>query len=127
VDRQGRVLVTDIGAGKVNIHRFDGDVFEFIASYSGFGLPNGIAVDRKDNIYVDDTSHNRIVVLDQAGNHLIDLTYPNDGYSGILFKPYSVAVDSKGTIIEAGSGNHRVITIQDISLSMRVFMPVVKR
>jgi len=50
VDRQGRVLVTDIGAGKVNIHRFDGDVFEFIASYSGFGLPNGIAVDREDNI-----------------------------------------------------------------------------
>jgi len=125
VDHQGRVLVTDVGAGKINLYQFDGQQFTYLTSYPGFGLPNGITVDSEDNIYVADTSNNRVVVLDRNGNHLLDLTYPNDGYNGTLDKPYSVAVDAEGTIIVADTGNHRVITIS-VQIPCRRYLPVIK-
>lgn len=125
VDHQGRVLVTDIGTGQVKIYHFDGQQFSYLATYAGFGLPNGIAVDAQDNIYVADTSNNRVVVLDAGGNHLIDLTYPNDGYNGVFLKPYSVAISTDGTIIVADTGNHRVVTVS-VQIPVRRYLPVIE-
>ena len=65
VDSAGRVYITDPEGYRVLIFNADGSYIgrfgSFGAERTDFGLPNGIAIDSEDNIYVADSGNNRIL------------------------------------------------------------------
>ena len=65
VDNQGRVLVTDPEAFRVLVFSPEGDYLgrfgEFGTESGQFNIPNGIVVDSAGNIWIADSSNNRIL------------------------------------------------------------------
>ena len=65
VDSAGRVYVTDPEGYRVLIFSATGDYLgrfgRFGPDVNSFGLPNGIAIDAQDNIYIADAANNRIL------------------------------------------------------------------
>ena len=79
-------------------------------------LPVGVAVDASGNLYIGDTSNNRVRKVSAAG---IITTVAGNGSSGYfgdggpatsaqLNAPYGVAVDASGNVYIADGGNNRV-------------------
>ena len=79
-----------------------------------FNYPNGIAVDSSGNIYVADSSNNRIRKIDSAGNVVTIAGSGTSAFadgSGDIARfdyPYSVAVDNAGNVYIADCWNYRV-------------------
>ncbi|MBV8147849.1 MAG: hypothetical protein JO092_02015 [Candidatus Eremiobacteraeota bacterium] len=67
---------------------------------SGFGYPNGVAVDTLGNVYVADTHNNAIKKVAPNGS----LTPIGSAFNG----PYGVAVDSSGDVYVADTFNNAV-------------------
>jgi DNA-binding beta-propeller fold protein YncE len=65
VDSAGRVYVTDPEGYRVLVFNGDGTYLARFGSYgtgtNNFGLPNGIAIDAQDNVYIADAENNRIL------------------------------------------------------------------
>ena len=70
---------------------------------SGFATPGDVAVDASGNVYVADTSNNRVVEVSPTG------TQTTIG-SGFL-TPYGVAVDASGNVYVADTSNNRVVEV----------------
>ena len=70
VDSSGRIYVTDPEGYRVLIFNDFGDYLarfgSFGADVNSFGLPNGIAIDAEDNIYVADATNNRVLKFPPA-------------------------------------------------------------
>ena len=108
-----RVITTIAGDGTLSFSEDGGQ-----ATAAGLADPSGVAIDGSGNIYIADTSSNRIrkvsaesgVISTVAGSH------STDGYSGdggdateaILGNPEDVAVDGSGNIYIADTNNHRI-------------------
>jgi sugar lactone lactonase YvrE len=127
VDPNGRVIVADQGNNRLVVLGFDGQTFDYLASYqAGFSAPAGVAVDARGNLVVADTGNNRVVVLGPEGDFLAEYTEPNDGYSGTFNAPRGVAVDADGNLVVADTGNHRVVTVRGALLQTRkIWLPLV--
>src|SRR5208282_1269376 len=79
-------------------------------------VPSGVAVDSAGNLYIADSSNNRIRKVDANG--IITTVAGSDtfGYSGDggpatsaeLYVPYGVAVDSAGNLYIADINNNRI-------------------
>ena len=69
--------------------------------------PQGIAVDSSGNIYVADTSNNRIQKLNSSGNYLSGLGSYGSG-NGQFNNPQGVTLDSSGNIYVADTNNRRI-------------------
>jgi uncharacterized protein (TIGR03437 family) len=138
VDSQGAVYIAEgsIGSGsgldggsfriwKVAGGRITSAAGDGLRSFSGdggpaalaqFDAPAGLAYDSKGNLFVADSQNNRIrkispdgIVTTVAGNALPG--FAGDGgpaTSAELNRPTGVAVDSKGNLYIADSGNNRV-------------------
>jgi len=129
VDSAGNVFIADSGNNrirKINTSGFINTVAgNGTAAYSGdngpatsasLNLPNNVAVDPFDNLYIADTFNNRIRKVNASG----DITtlagigaapYSGDGgpaISASLSGPYGVAVDSSGNVFIADTFNNRV-------------------
>jgi mucin-19 len=131
-DSAGTLFVADsnnyrirkIGTGAVQLPLNRGVVTTFAGSGQGFTdgtgtnalftLPYGVAVDSVGNVYVADTSNNRIRKITPAG---VVSTLAGSGAQGsgngtgvgATFRfPRGLAVDSSGTVYVADSGNHRI-------------------
>ncbi len=88
------------------------------SSGSGDGqlsYPMGIAVDFSGNVFVSDTSNNRIQKFDSSGNYLAqwgtvcDIEVSGaDGCDGDFNNPYGIGVDSAGNVYVADSQNDRI-------------------
>jgi DNA-binding beta-propeller fold protein YncE len=120
----GDVLIADTNNGKVrvvsggiiqsltNFRTFNGDG---AALSTQFGNPSGIAVDSAGNLYVSDTSNNRVRKIDTVGNVTTIAGGGNDSTEGAaatsasLNAPTGIAVDPSGsTIYVSDSGNNRI-------------------
>lgn len=72
---------------------------------TGLLSPRGIAVDATGNVFVADTSHDRILKLPAAGG--AQQTLPFTGLS----LPYGVAVDTAGNVFAADTEHNRILKL----------------
>ncbi len=106
----GGVVTSIAGDGA---HGFSGDNSQ--ATNAELSWPAGVAVDSAGNIYIADTSNNRVrkisygVITTVAGNGTSGFSGDNGpATSAELCAPGSLAVDSAGNIFIADSNNHRI-------------------
>jgi sugar lactone lactonase YvrE len=125
VDRRGTVYVADAGESN-RIRRItpDGKVETVAGSTEGFAdgdalraqfnTPSGIAIDRKGNIIVADTSNNRIRKISADGKVTTLAGSGSAGYkdgpaSEAQFDgPIGIAVDAQGSVVVADAYNDRI-------------------
>ncbi len=98
-----------------NIGLFGGDGGP--ATKASIALPKGVATDAGGNLYIADTSNNRIRKVDTASGIITTVagngagTFAGDGgpaASASLFAPVSIALDAAGNLYIADGGNKRV-------------------
>lgn len=82
----------------------DGD----LAIHSPLGDAEGVAVDKKGNIFIADAIDNRIRVIAPTG---IISTILGNGSPGPLTLPYGIATDGAGNVYVADLGNNRILRI----------------
>lgn len=78
--------------------------------------PLGVTADGRGNVYIADTSNNKVLKVDGSGVLTTVAGTGVRGFSGdggpgnkaMLSKPYAVAIDASGNVVIADSGNHRV-------------------
>ncbi|HET7212078.1 MAG TPA: 6-bladed beta-propeller [Terriglobia bacterium] len=95
-DSQGRIIVTDPGAGGIGIFDFARHKFKFIShrkDNGGLVSPQCVAVDAEDNIYATDSYSGKIFVFDAKGKfrRVIGNLKGGEGY---FKRPTGIAVDS---------------------------------
>ena len=87
-----------------------GDTCKDGSSGSGngqFSNPQGVAVDGAGNVYVADTSNNRVQKFDAGGAYLTQWGSGGSG-NGQFNYPTGVAVDGAGNVYVADTNNHRI-------------------
>jgi len=119
VDSQGHVLVALAGSNTVQVYDNKNGTLVADAAhpslnpgiFGAFGGPGGIAVDSKDNIFVSDTGHNRIVAFNSIVNGAAPQTQITMG-AGVAFnQPGNLAVDSTDHLLALDAGNHRIVLL----------------
>ncbi|HLY18169.1 MAG TPA: SMP-30/gluconolactonase/LRE family protein [Bryobacteraceae bacterium] len=118
-DPAGNMYITDTHHNRVRRVDPSGMITTFAGNgtTAGFGgegnpatltpivLPQGVAADGAGNVYIADTSHNRVIRVDPAGNiH----TVAGTGTPGELYAPTGLALDAAGNIYIADTQNHSV-------------------
>jgi tripartite motif-containing protein 71 len=93
--------VQELTATPSTINATDGTSSSFVAQYTGFSSPEGIAADANGNVYVADTANNRIQKFNGTGWSTV---------GGSTFSaPRGVAVDNQsGDLYVADSANNQV-------------------
>ncbi len=117
IDSKDNNYVTDKGSklhmGNPRIQKFNPDgTFNMVFGSNGTGkeqfvLPNGIAIDSKDNIYVVDTGNPRIQKFNPDGT--FNMMWGSFGNKiGQFDHPKNISIDSKDNIYVVDTGNHRI-------------------
>ncbi len=105
VDAQGRILIVDMGTGRVKTFSPEG---RRLATWGGAGsgpgeleMPEGLAIDTvRGVIHVSDTGNNRIQKWDTQGRFLSAI--------GGFDEPRGICLDADGALYVADSNNHRI-------------------
>ncbi len=87
-------------------------------------LPNGVAVDSKENIYIADTGNNVIRMIDTTGKITTIAGTGKPGFSGdkgpaalaTLSTPTGVTVDASGNLLVTDRNNQRVRQLQFVQI-----------
>jgi len=95
-DSRGRIIVTDPGAAGVHIFDFQAEKYKFIShdkDKDGLEVPQCVAVDSVDNIYITDSQTGKIFVFEPSGKfaRVIGSLRGGEGY---FKRPTGIAVDS---------------------------------
>ena len=97
VDSHGRAIVSDPGAAGVHIFDFEHRKYKFIERWEkgkdAMLVPQCVALDAQDNIYVTDSESGKIFVFDENGKfkHALGSLKGGEGY---FKRPTGIAVDS---------------------------------
>ncbi len=130
VDSAGNIYIADYGTARIRKVTMSTGVISTVAGtgtagFSGDGgaatsakinLPFGVAVDSAGNIYIADTSNNRIRKVASGGTISTVAGTGTAGFGGDgaaatsakLSSPYGVAVDASGNLYIADTGNNRI-------------------
>ncbi len=73
-----------------------------------FFYPNKIVVDGNGNLYIADSSNNRVQKLDSNGNFISEIGLGVGSGDGHFFTPRDVAIDGAGNIYVADADNNRI-------------------
>lgn len=112
VDSQGRLIVSDPGAGAV--HVLDGrNSFRIAAGANRrMHMPAGVAVDAADNIYVADPDLGVVGVYDRSGRFLHDIG--KMGGETLFHSPTGIAIDSKNNRLYVLDTPRSVLFVSDL-------------
>jgi hypothetical protein len=107
--KNNHIVVADTDNDRIQIIDFDGTNFYHINTFTGDNLlkPKDIAVDSKGRIITAENS--RILIFDQAGNHIETYTGSNDDYAVTFMDITGIATDPEDNILINDDG-HRVVT-----------------
>ncbi len=116
-DSRGRIIVTDPGAGGIDVFDFTRHRFKFISRWKdkdGLVSPQCVAVDAADNIYVTDSYSGKIYIFDKNGKFRRVLGSRKGG-EGYFSRPTGIAVDSQAQRIYVADtlGNHIYVLDMD--------------
>lgn len=97
-----------------------------VLSTSALNNPEGIAVDAGGNIYISDTSNNRVLKETLSGG-----SYSESEIGSGLSSPVGIAVDGGGNVYIADSGNNRILLetltdgayVQSVVVNSNLYMP----
>ncbi|MDF2557778.1 MAG: repeat containing protein [Bacillales bacterium] len=108
-----KLYVPEINTGYIKIFDLSGnkilDIKVPAESFVATNSPNGIAIDKENNIYVSDTGRSRIIVYDDKGKFLKEITgAKKEGGKSILVCPRGIVVDKDGTIYVVDSLGHSI-------------------
>ena len=119
IDEKGGIYIADTGNHVIRHVGLDGIITTIagtgergssgdggLATEASFNNPRDVAVDSKGNIYIADTTNNRIRVVDLDG---IVTTF------AALNRPFGVAVDRTGNVYICERNNHRVRKVNAFS------------
>lgn len=131
VDRQGNVYVADTLNHRIQVFDVDGNLVRSIGSLGSernqFHEPRGIAIDGEGNIYIADTWNARVVKLAPDGTWLATWGTGAETLDGRRFTdtggsvegnaanplsfygPRGIAVDTRGNVYVADTGNKRIV------------------
>ncbi|MDR2208971.1 MAG: hypothetical protein LBE22_08385 [Azoarcus sp.] len=124
IDKAGNLYVVDRGKARIHKVSTDGEVSTFAGSGTqgfsdGFGSaaqfkePHGLAIDEADNLYVADTSNNRIRKITPKGE-VSTLAGRKEGFangtgkSARFSRPSGIAIDAAGNLYVADTYNSRI-------------------
>lgn len=97
VDKQGRLLVSDLGAFAVQVYDLEGKYLRTIGQQGVapglFARPKGVAVDREGHVYVVDASTQVVQIFDSEGKLLMYFGQAGSSNEGELYLPAAVKVD----------------------------------
>lgn len=112
VDARTGKIETVAGTGKQG---FFGD--SDLATKAQLNSPSGVAIDHQGNIFIADTFNNRVRVVDARTGIISTVagtgkqgSFGDDGFAvrATLAGPSGLAIDAKGNLLIADSGNHRI-------------------
>jgi sugar lactone lactonase YvrE len=108
VDKEGRILITDTGAGGLLVYDANGNLLSgrgpATVSPGTLQAPLSIAVDNYGNLYVGDVEAKRVEHFGTDGRHIRTLGGSGQG-PGQFSLPTSIAVDRAGRVYVADAGN----------------------
>ena len=97
LDKNGRLLVSDVGSFAVQIYDLEGKYLRTLGQQGlgagAFARPKGVAVDRAGRAYVVDAATQLIQIFDAEGRLLLYFGQPGASTRGQLVLPASVKVD----------------------------------
>ncbi len=113
LDSQGRIFVADRRNNRVQVFSPDG---KFIAAWTQFGRPSGLAIDNNDMLYVSDSqSNDKINPVSKRGIRIgsvkdgkVTAFIPDPEPKGITSTAEGLAVDGQGNIYGAENGSHDI-------------------
>jgi sugar lactone lactonase YvrE len=123
VDKNGNVYVADSWSHKIRKITPEGVVTTFAGSgvlgsedgtgtAASFNSPSGVAVDKNENVYVADSSNNKVRKITPAGAVTTlagsGRKGSRDGTAANFNYPNGVAVDSIGNVYVVDSGNYKI-------------------
>jgi|SRR5579872_1178003 len=119
VDSQGHVLMALTKSGKVLVFDNKGgsltpdSAHPFLnpGMFGSISNPTGVAVDSKDNIFVSDTAHNRIIVFTSIVAGAAPVNQITVGAGVALNQPGNLAVDSADHLAALDAGNNRIVLL----------------
>jgi len=111
VDGAGDLFFVEPYTGVVELPAGGGAAIDITPTVNDLELhyPYGVAVDSAGDLYIADTSNNRVVEVPAGGAAAVAIDPTVNGKA--LSVPYAVAVDGLGALFIADTGNSRIVEV----------------